>query len=430
MKTTPHIFPPHPPGERAGAWILCGQVAALALARQLSRAGVRVGCADTDAEAPALFSRHCHHRLALTGRAEAGWARQLLEAAHDWRPRPVLLATSDETLLFVSRFREQLGQSFRLDLAAHELLTSLIDKRRMYELAARHGLPAPRGLPVRDEAELAAAGRELGYPCLLKSAHSKPGGRDAAQGKILADSWDELRLNYAWLRQWDDRLLVQEWIPGGCGNIVMFNGYFSAAGEPVAVFTGRKLRQFPCQSGTASLSEAFAAPEVARAMAQFLTALGYRGPVDGGMKYDPASRCFKVLDINPRLGQNYRTYHGREGVDMGWLAYSGAAGAEWPAGYSPLEMQRPCRWGMEDHDWRSARVLKSRGELRWRDWLRQWARVNERAWWDWRDLRPVAGRLCNWRRERQGASAQARAAQTPAYTRSAAAGSAEEDVQS
>lgn len=379
-----------PANAPPGALVLCAQIAALQLLRRLGRAGIAAGCADA-CPSVAMQSRYCREAILLPPAPDT-WL-VLLRATRRLGPRPVLLATSDETLLWMSRHRQPLAEDFRFLLPSGELLENFVDKRSLYELANQHGISTPRSVMIHDAAGLERAAAQLGYPCLLKSAYSKPGGRDPALGKLLARNPHELAAAYARVEVFDRRLLLQEYIPGDCRQVLMYNAFFNAAAEPVAVFTGRKLRQYPPDFGTASLSEALPLPGLAMRMTEFFQRLGFCGPVDCGLKFDPRSGETKLLDVNPRLGQNYRAWIGRDGVDLGWLAYRAAAGERWPANFSPLAAMRPRRWLIEDNDWRSRRQMRAAGAPRELTSFAAYAGVRELAYLCWRDPAPAWHRL-------------------------------------
>lgn len=389
--------------HRPPALILCAQIAALALTRRLGQAGVRVGLIDAGGgrAAAALRSRYVRWQEVVGAGADAGtWMQACEQGRRVWGPaaRPALIATSDETLLWMSRQRAELASEFRFLLAPAGVLEALLDKRQLQELAQRHGLAVPRSIDLGGSGDLAPAARALGFPCLLKSAYGKLGSGESGPGKVRVESWEGLRAAYARLATVDARLMLQEYISGGAERVALYNAYFNAASEPVAVFTGRKLRQYPLEFGTASRSEACAMAGVAEPLTAFLQTLGYAGPVDIGLKWDERQGCYKLLDVNPRLGQNYRTFigEGRERADLGWLAYRELAEGGLAAGPQPVRQRRRV-WKVASHELRSCRELWRRGELSWAQWMREWwgfrLRPHEGAYWSWRDPMPALVRV-------------------------------------
>lgn len=373
-------------------FLLGGQIAALALARRVARCGAPVAIADRVPDSAAWGSRYCRLRLRLAVAEPQAWLDRVLAAGRAWGESPVLLATSDEWLLWASHWREQLATVFRLRLPAADLLARLLDKRRMPALAAAYGLAAPRQAIIAGSGDLVAAAREVGFPCLLKSAASHPGGQAADAGKRRVADLRQLAEAYAALARLDDRVLLQEYLSGSCQQVALYNGYFAAGGVPLAALTGRKRQQYPLEFGTACLSESVRVPGLAPPLTRFFQALGYAGPVDVGLKYDPRSGQYKILDINPRLGQNHAGFRTRAGEDVGWLAYADAAGLL-PAeryGYC-AGPGRPVRWGIGDdyvRAWRLARAARQPGPA-----LREVLTIRRCAFWSWRDPAPWLRRL-------------------------------------
>jgi len=374
--------------------------------------GVRVGVWEPEPPGSgglgpvALHSRHVAQAHFGPGAAagDDAQAESLEAAARALGGRPVLLPTSDASLLLLSRQRARLRAHFRFLLPPHALLEALLDKRQLRDLAARGGVAVPRTLAVEEVGELRRAAAELGYPCLLKSAC---GLGDA--GKVIARDWWELAAAFRRLTGLGAALMLQEFLPGDATQVALYNAYFNAAGEPVAVFTGRKLRQWPAAFGTAARSQACAMPGLAPPLTAWLRGLGYTGAVDIGLKWDARQRTYKLLDVNPRLGQNFRTYvaRGRERADLGWLAYGELAGRPLPAPTRwPLEA-RARLWHIEDNDWRSRRAARLGWTAALRETLTWWTSAHEGAYWDWRDPGPLLSRL-----RRRPAPTAARACKT------------------
>lgn len=375
--------------NRPPALILCAEIAGLALARRLGRKGIPVALFDTNPHAAAWSSRYCQYAHLCPPSDDAHLLIELESVAAILNEPAALLATSDEFLLFISRNRHRLQKNFRLLLPAAQLLDDLLDKRRMAQRLAEYGVPTPRSLTIEDPLDLRPAAADLGFPCLLKSAYSKIAGC-AEAGKVPVRSWTELEAAYRQIARFDSRVMVQEYLEGDCTHVALYNAYFNRHSQPVAIFTGRKLRQYPADFGTACRSECGPHPEIAAPLTRFFTEVGYRGPVDVGLKWDRRAGIFKVLDINPRLGQNYRTYVAADGADLGWLAYRELAGEELPPNPLLSNPPRPRLWAIEDNDWRSVRQMSPRRRLAW---IASLLRVDEFAYWDWRDPQPFLQRL-------------------------------------
>ena len=93
----------------------------------------------------------------------------------------------------------------------------------------------------------------------------------------------------------------------------------------------------PCASAT---------DEVAALTCRFMRALGYRGILDIGYRYDARDGRYKVLDVNPRLGATFRLFVGDDGMDVVRALYRDLTG-------QPIPASRACvgrKWLVEDLD--------------------------------------------------------------------------------
>jgi predicted ATP-grasp superfamily ATP-dependent carboligase len=199
-------------------------------------------------------------------------------------------------------------------------------------------------------------------------------------------------------------LMVQELIPGGDDQAYIFNGYFDANSDCLAGYTGRKIRQFPVHVGCASLGECCSVQEVADVTTSFMKEIGYRGVLDIGYRKDPRDQKFKVLDINPRVGQAFRIFVSDDDLDVVRAMYLDLTRQPVPRGQTPREGRR---WIIEDYDLTSTLDYFREGSLTLGAWLRSFKRLEEGAWFAWRDPLPflfMLGRLASqaarWLRKR------------------------------
>jgi len=187
-------------------------------------------------------------------------------------------------------------------------------------------------------------------------------------------------------------LMFQEYIPGDDDQIYIFNGYFDRRSRCLAGFTGHKIRQFPVHVGCASLGVCRWNEDVAQTTIRFMQAIGYQGILDIGYRYDPRDGLYKVLDANPRVGQAFRLFVAENDMDVVKSLYLDLTGQDQFA-IVPREGRR---WLIEDFDVISSLHYYREGTLRPLQWLHSFKRVEEAAWFSWRDPLPflvMLGRL-------------------------------------
>jgi predicted ATP-grasp superfamily ATP-dependent carboligase/ubiquinone/menaquinone biosynthesis C-methylase UbiE len=381
-----------------------GQLGGLAIMRSLGALGVRLYGVDANPSAPALLSRYCRERVLLpfSERDTAAYIDGLLGLGKRIGRRSILIPTSDETTLAVADHRALLREHFLFQDNSPELLRALASKREMFGLATMHGVPTPHTVfptSVKDVEEYAETGR---FPVMLKGIYGNRLQLRTRKKMSLVHSAKELMAEYREMEDPDDpNLMLQEYIPGGDDQVYIFNGYFDRNSDCLAGFTGHKIRQFPVHVGCASLGVCRWNETVARITTDFMKRVGYQGILDIGYRLDPRDGQYKVLDINPRVGQAFRLFVAENNHDVIRALYLDYTGQPQPA-VVPREGRR---WMIEDYDLISSLHYYQEGTLRPAEWLRSFAGVQEGAWFSWRDPRPflamsgrLTGRAFSWAR--------------------------------
>jgi predicted ATP-grasp superfamily ATP-dependent carboligase len=132
----------------------------------------------------------------------------------------------------------------------------------------------------------------------------------------------------------------------------------------------------------------------------FLKAVGYRGIVDIGYRYDARDGRYKLLDVNPRIGATFRLFVGADGLDVARAFYMDMTG-------QPVPATRPSagrKWLLEE-DFISFRQYIRDGHLSWSKWVGSLRGVKETAWFAVDDPTPFFFRVLNRLRRKAGASA-------------------------
>ncbi len=364
----------------------------LAIMRSLGACGVPLYGVDADPKAPGMLSRYCQRHIVHSfdeDRPE-GFLTALLKVGEEIGRASILIPTSDETTVFVTEYAAALSQWFIFPKNELSLMRQLISKKGMYELVARHGVATPFTLfPERLE-EVEAALPQVKFPLMLKGIY---GNRLQARNKnkmVVVHSPKELMEQY---REMDEpgfpNLMLQEYIPGGDDQIFIFNGYFNGVSDCTIGFTGFKIRQAPIHIGCASLGECRWNETVAKITTDFMKAIGYQGILDIGYRFDPRDGRYKVLDINPRVGQAFRLFVAENDMDVVKALYLDLTGQQQPV-VAPREGRR---WLIEDFDLVSSFHYHKEGTLGFWQWVRSFKGVEEAAWFNWKDPKPFGAMI-------------------------------------
>ena len=362
-----------------------GNHGALGLVRSLGRLGVDVYAVHHRRWAPPACSRYCRKLFSwsASGARADGSIEFLLDVARELGQRAVLIPTNDHSALFVTDHAEALGEGFIFPRQPPALPRTLSSKAEMYRLCRRIGIPTAETSFPQSFEELSQLAPTTGFPAVIKAVEGYRVRNIGQEPVAIVSSQDELLDMY---RKMDDgkgpNLVLQEYIPGGADSVWMFNGYFNAQSECLLGITGKKLRQTPVDTGMTSLGICTPNPEVEELTKRFMKAVGYRGILDMGYRYDERDHVYKVLDVNPRIGATFRLFAARGGLDVARALYLDLTGQRVPVGEGSCGR----KWVIEDEDFISFLKYRRDGRITLREWLRSFRGVEEVAWFagdDW-----------------------------------------------
>jgi D-aspartate ligase len=296
-----------------------GWVNGLAAIRSLGRAGIPVLALDHRASPLGFRSRYAMPvHVPDPAVDEEGFVARVAEI----ETPAVVFPTHDPPLNALARNREQLP-GLLFPFPPWSALQAIQDKRHQLEAAAAAGVDIPETRYPASAGEARAAAEKLGLPVLVKPQH--PDGFKHRFGKqaFRCETPDEVERAYADAEPFG--AMVQELVPGGDEELYSLGSYLRADGEPLGLFSGRKLKQVPPGVGTCRTGEAVWVQEVVDAGLRFLRELGFHGISQVEFKRDPRDGRFKLMEINPRLWQ----WHGLAaacGVDLPVIAYRDLTG--------------------------------------------------------------------------------------------------------
>jgi predicted ATP-grasp superfamily ATP-dependent carboligase len=364
----------------------------LAVTRSLGRLGIPVFNIDSSRLAPAFFSRYCRGRFVwnFANRSPDQSVEYLMNIGRKIGGRPILIATTDRGAIFLAENAAALAPGFLFPVCPAALIRKLSSKRDMADLAATAGVPAPRTICPQSKAQLLESVDQMQPPLIAKADQSHrrfPGGKTKLILRTRADISDFCS---AVDEETARSLIVQEFIPGGEDTVWMFNGYFNEDSECLVGFTGRKIRQCPPYTGVTSLGLCQQNDEIANSARRFLGAVHYRGVVDIDYRYDARDGQYKILDVNPRIGGTFRLFVAENGMDVARALYLDLTGQ----GVRSSPPQNGRKWMVEDFDLVAALTYRRDGVLGFREWLKSYNGLRERAFLAWDDPVPVLGMLC------------------------------------
>ena len=359
----------------------------LGIFRSLGRLGIPVHALDTEPKAAPASSRYLRSRTVadLSGSTPETLIGALLWLADRFDRPAILIPTSDHTTLLVDACRDVLHGRYLLPRQPAGLASALADKRTMATLATAHGVPTPNVVIPVGVGDVRAYAADARFPVMLKGIDGVRLRERTGHKMVIVEEPAELVRLYERMEDPSDRnLMLQEYIPGGDYDVWMFNGYFDDDSECLIGFTGKKLRQTPIHTGATSLGVVIPNSDVEETTAGWMHALGYRGILDIGYRFDARDGQYKVLDVNPRIGATFRLFVARNGMDVARAMYLDLTGQPVPT----ADPWTGRRWINEGADLMSSIRYRREGSLGIRGWLASLRGIREGAYFARDDARP------------------------------------------
>jgi D-aspartate ligase len=359
----------------------------LGVIRSLGRVGVPVYGVHEDCFTPAAMSRYLQGRFlwAPQGTNAEELVDGMATIAEQFESPPIVIPTDDISAILIAEHADFLGRWFRFPRQDAGLARTLADKRELYQLCARLGVPCPEAIFPTSWEEARDFARSTGFPVVAKIPQLWLVPKAArVKSSTIVPTLDELADLYHRLGdQAASNLILQEHIP--TGEDWFFHGYCDASSATLAGFTGVKVRSYPAYAGPTTLGRWVSNDELREQAEWLFKAVAYRGIMDMDYRLDLRDGRYKLLDFNPRVGAQFRLFEDDAGIDVVRAMHLDLTGRDVPRG-RPIEGRA---FMVETGDLLSMRGYRHAAALTWRSWLRSLRGVRELAWLASDDLLPL-----------------------------------------
>jgi D-aspartate ligase len=307
----------------------------LAATRALGALGVPVYVGSDRRLAPSSWSRHAKKVFRCPPFAESERFVDWLADLGAREPGIVLVPTSDEAAFLYALHRERLQEHFRMFGPSLEAIIEVLDKKRLYENAARAGLEVPPTWFPETDADVERIAREAPFPLLIKPrtqvlswTHSK-GVRVTNRADLLPlyrKFAAQSRYGEALVAHVPDasRPMVQTYVPDAATQIYVLAAFLDRSGELFAARSGMKIFQRPRTLGIGlCFEESPLDPEVAEGARRLARRAGYYGLFQ--LEFIRIGDRSLLIDYNPRF-YNQLSFDMARGLPLSELAYQSARG--------------------------------------------------------------------------------------------------------
>jgi D-aspartate ligase len=366
--------------------------------RSLGWGHVPIRLLVTDPSSPSTASRYVTHTHPFPGfkASDDAMLEAVKKAAREAGARPVMLATGDRALSFMSRNRCELADFVDMDLAPAELIETCLDKDRFAPVASRLGLPVPETHVPEDFCQARMIAERVKYPVFVKPVERAEwerlprGAVESVKGQRFNSSAELLKLIDALEQVGAHRFVIQSFIEGGDHEHMSVHAYVLPDGTMAGTFTGSKLRVYPSHAGVGTHIASLHMPEPERLARETLRALNYTGFAILQFKRDARSGKFQLIEINCRYS-TWTELPSRAGCNFPLAAYSAMVGDPLPL----IRQREGIAWLDLERDLMGMSTYRASGEWTWGGYLKSLSSVRCWAYFAWDDPKPFFRKIIN-----------------------------------
>lgn len=306
---------------------LCDSMS-LCLIRSLGRRGISIIATDSNISSYYGKSKYCQ-KLHCKSLFDRSLIELLCELGESFGEKAVLFNCTDQSVLNVSGERDKLQPYYNFVLPPHRTIEKLMSKKLFYDFALGNNFPVPQTFFSHSREEIKLIGGVISYPCIIKPEFRDKNWLTKVPVKVIyADSRKDFFELVKKYQIEEESLVIQEWIDGDDTDLYFCLVYISRRHEPVAVFTGRKLRQHPHLAGTLSVAESVWVPEIAKESLRLLQTAGCIGFCSVEFKLSKKDGRFYVIEPTVGRPDSQEEICITAGLDIPYIAYLDAIGQD------------------------------------------------------------------------------------------------------
>jgi predicted ATP-grasp superfamily ATP-dependent carboligase len=274
---------------------------ALSIVRSLGSRGVSVAVGESRRYCTASLSRYCSERVAYHSPESNRYLFiESLEELLRRRRYRVVYPVTDFIPVLLSREKVRLDKLAEIAVMPYDAFMLTHDKSRTLQVARSVGVPIPRTELPQDESGVRALTRQIAYPAVVKprSKTNWIGPRAVVSKVTYARDAEDLVRTWTELHRVTRRPIVQEYIPGGRGWGV---SVLARHGSPRAVFTHRRVREYPLSGGASTMRESARHPAMEEMAIELLRAMSWHGVAMVEFRLDERDDTPRLMEVNGRF---------------------------------------------------------------------------------------------------------------------------------
>jgi len=297
---------------------------ALAVARVLGRQGVPVYGIVEDGCTPLAVSRYLTKAFIWDRRPSdsASFVKEMAAIAAQIGSRAIVIPMDDLSAVCVAENAVSLAEWFIVPPVRPQTPARLANKLCLSALCAELAIPTARTVAPKCFDEVKEFVQSSRFPVVVKASEQWHPVNHAFCTKVI-ETREEL---FSLCERYDyqsERILIQEHIPG---EDWIVHGYYNSNANVSLTFTGRKTCGYPNGAGSTAMGLSVDNGTLRQQSETLLKAVDYSGIIDMDWRRDSRDGQYRLLDCNPRVGQNFRMFENEAGIDVVLAQYLDLSG--------------------------------------------------------------------------------------------------------
>ena len=288
---------------------------AVGVARTLGRLGVPVYAVVEDRYTPVAMSRYVTKAFVWERwpKDRDEFINELSKIGGIIKHLTVLVPTDDLSAILIAENADVVGRWFIFPKLSPPLPRQLANKAKLFSLCKNIGIPCARSLTPRSADEVCEFIEPMAFPIMAKAAEQWLLLNDKYSTKMVQTRAVLLELYHKNECYDASRVVLQEFIPG---EDWIYHGYCNSQSNLYLSFTGKKRRSYPRGAGSTALGLSADNAILRSQSERLLKAISYSGIIDIDWRRDVRDGQYKILDCNPRVGQNFRMFEDVGAIDV------------------------------------------------------------------------------------------------------------------
>ena len=222
--------------------------------------------------------------------------KSILDYVKKKRHQVLIPMHSEETYL-LAKHRSKFLKHIKLPLHDYKIISSVDDKSKVIELAKKLNVPYPKTYSPSSIKEVKELAKYCEYPAIIKLRSTT-----SSVGLSYVNNRNELIEKYKrtvtqFKLPGKSYPIIQEYVPGeGHGVSLLFN-----QGELRAIFTHRRLREYPASGGPSTLRISIRHPKMEKYATALLKELSWHGVAMVEFKVHKKTKIPYLIEVNPRF---------------------------------------------------------------------------------------------------------------------------------